>query len=183
MGDHTTFGEYDESSNDPKKRFKADRSMEELSKGHEGSVMSIQQTSCGNYLVTSGSDGIIRLWDKVLGKIQAMNYNPFNNNRVFLNSQTTSSDRNQKSVLPYRMGLVNIHGGTASDDILFIPSPLNGNIAAMNIHSSGRSGDTIKVLKGHMKPVTSIVYVIVRGLICLFLGGYYYFYVVAIFHM
>jgi ATP-dependent RNA helicase DDX54/DBP10 len=28
-----------------------------------------------------------------------------------------------------------------------------------------------------------IGYVIVRGLICLFLGGYYYFYVVAIFHM
>ena len=115
-----------------------DRAKELAAKAHVGAIMSIKYTPCGNFLVSSGNDRKVRLWAADTGALSPINYE--------LQSNISS--------LPYSMEIASF--SCSGDDLLLYPNGKSGDIAVVPLHSP--SGRAIKVLKGHVASVTSIVY-------------------------
>ena len=107
-------------------------------KAHDDSVMSIKYSSCGNYLLSSGNDHRVRLWDAASGKLFPTHY-------TF----------GCKSKLPYDMGII---PGTSSakSDMLLFPSDDDNSVMVADIHTT--TGAPLHALKGHVGHVQSMVY-------------------------
>lgn len=118
--------------------LRMDRSREQAAKAHDGAIMSIKYSSCGNYLVSSGNDRKVRLWAADTGALAPINYDLPGN----------------VSSLPYSMEIAAF--SCSGDDLLLFPNGRSGDIAMIPLHSP--SGRAIKILKGHVAAVTSIVY-------------------------
>ena len=161
-GDHTTVATYFprddtfESDNHRMKRLRTDAQHEALGKAHDGSVMSMRFSSCGNYLVTAGTSSsntgvtsnsrggaesahTLRLWDAQTGKLQPVNYNINGGNSY---------------KLPYEMAIAPFNCG--GDDLLLYPMGDSGDIGIVPLHAS--RGKILKTLQGHFANVTALLY-------------------------
>jgi DNA excision repair protein ERCC-8 len=107
-------------------------------KAHDDAVMSIKYSSCGNYLVSSGNDHRVRLWDAASGKLFPTYY-------TF----------GCKSKLPYDMEI--IPGiASAKRDLLLFPSDEDNELTITDVHTT--TGTPIHSLKGHVGRVQSVAY-------------------------
>lgn len=171
-GDHTavaTSTSYDGTWDDPagpemgvaaaghaSKRYRMDAQNEALSKAHDGSVMSMCYSSCGNFVISAGSSssnsGVtsntrggaasahhLRLWSAQSGKLLPANYDISGGNTY---------------KLPYEMSIAPFNCG--GDDLLLYPMGDSGDIALGPVHAS--RGTPLKVLRGHLSNVTSVLY-------------------------
>lgn len=111
---------------------------DQLSKAHEGRVNSIRFTRCGRYLITSGNDMKIKLWNSMNGNLLPIHY-------------TIGC----KSELGFNMTIADI-GDSPSNDLLLFPRGQHGDLAILPIHSL--SGKPIKLLHGHTKMINDIVF-------------------------
>lgn len=114
-----------------------DWSKNSLTQAHESEIMSIQYSSCGRYLVSSGNDKKVRLWNTSDGTLEATNFAVGN-----------------KSELAYSMCIASF--GHPADDLLISPAGAFGNIAIIPLHSS--IGKPIKILRGHIEMVNAVVF-------------------------
>lgn len=103
-------------------------------KAHQGPVMSIKVTECGNFLVTCGNDRKIRLWSYWTGELYPINY-----------AATCASS------LPYTVDVARFF--CLGDDLLIVPGS-TGNIDCVPIHSS--TGSSFLSLKSHLAQACSI---------------------------
>lgn len=119
--------------------YKTDWKKDGAARAHEGKVMSLQYTPCGNFLLSAGNEGKVRLWAADSGALQPVNYrlSP------------------PKSALPWSMCIAKC-SSSSGDDLLFCPDDKNGDIVGVPVHSP--SGRPLVRLKGHLGAVTSLVY-------------------------
>jgi DNA excision repair protein ERCC-8 len=143
-------------------------------RAHDAAVLSLQYTSCGNYLLTAGSDRRLRLWHAGTGALLPVHFPE----KVLPSAQ-----------LPYDMGLAEF--SYARDDVVITPAGAGGavackcNVSALsNASSAGaegqsssqlpliatREGDLLltpvhtsdgqpmRILRGHLERVTAVVY-------------------------
>jgi WD40 repeat protein len=89
--------------------YKVDWDKHDVSKAHEGPVMSIKMSKCGRYIITSGNDRRVRLWHSKTGELFPTNF------------QT-----NCHSSLPYDIAL--IENGHGMNDLIAVPDGKQGII-------------------------------------------------------
>ncbi len=107
-------------------------------KAHDDSVMSIKYSSCGNYLLSSGNDHRVRLWDATSGKLFPTHY-------TF----------GCKSKLPYDIDIIPGISNAKSDMLLF-PSDDDNSVTITDINTT--TGTPLHALKGHVGRVQSVAY-------------------------
>ena len=118
-----------------------DRYSEQIARAHTGAIFSMRYSPCGCYLLSAGGEGRVRLWDAATGRLQPVNYDLHVKN-------------DSQAKLPYTMEIAQF--SCAGDDLLLFPNGLRGDIAMVPLHSG--TGLPVKVLRGHLGLVTSIVY-------------------------
>ena len=130
----------------------ADGGSVRAGRAHDGGVVSMRYTSCGNFIVTGGNDHRLRLWQAHTGNLIPVNYS----DNILPTAQ-----------LPYDIGIAEL--SYASTDVLLVPASNNcafanpsgegevrtseGDILMIPMHSDGQP---TRVLKGHMERVTAI---------------------------
>ena len=114
-----------------------DWTKDSVAKAHESGIMSLRFTSCGHYILSSGNDRKIRLWDADNGKLIPSQYS----------SGCTST-------LPYDIEIAQF--SCSGDDVLIFPNGNDGNITLTQLHSS--TGNPFLTLKGHLGMVHSLIY-------------------------
>lgn len=141
--------------------FRGDLAMGESSlhagRAHDAGVMSMRFTSCGNFVVTSGNDQRMRMWDARSGKLVPTNFPE----HIVPVAQ-----------LPYDIGIAEL--SYASADVLLVPASghcafagscfgvegelrtAEGDILMVPAHS--HDGQPIRLLKGHLERVTAVAY-------------------------
>ena len=118
-----------------------DRYNEQIAKAHTGGVFSMRYSPCGCYLLSAGGEGRVRLWDAATGRLHPVNYD-------------LDVPNNARAKLPYSVEIAQF--SCAGDDLLLFPNGTQGDIAMVPLHSG--TGAPVKVLRGHLGLVTSIVY-------------------------
>jgi len=129
-------------------------------RAHDGGVMSLRYTSCGNFVITSGNDQRLRLWHAHTGKLMQVTY-PDNVVPV--------------AQLPYDISVAEM--SFASADSLLVPASGNcsvpsclselggadgevrtneGDILLIPAHSE--DGQPTRLLRGHLQRVTALAY-------------------------
>jgi DNA excision repair protein ERCC-8 len=126
---------HDESSLRKYKKFYW--SKEKQAKAHDGAVKCLSYSSCGRYIISSGNDRRIRLWQASNGELLNINY------ECGIKSE----------LLSYSFAVASFD--READDLLLFPSS-SGNIIITPVFS--HNGKAIKSLYGHIGKVTAIVY-------------------------
>ena len=114
-----------------------DWTKDSVAKAHESGIMCLRYSPCGHYIISSGNDRKIRLWDADSGKLIPSQYS----------SGCTSS-------LPYDIEIAQF--SCSGDDVLMFPNGDDGNITLTQLHSS--TGKPFLTLKGHLGMIHSIIY-------------------------
>ena len=122
-----------------------DFSRAHMAKAHDGGVMSLKFSRCGRFLLSSGNDGRLRMWDPQHGTLFDAHF------------QTSC-----KSKLAYQMCIAELSGGS-SEDTLIYPAGKSGDIYLARLHSI--SGQRVHALKGHYDMVNAICFLPAR-LLC-----------------
>ncbi len=112
--------------------------LDAIARAHEDAIMALVYSSCGNFLVSSGNDRRIRLWDAHSG-----------------NMHTTNYTGGRRSVFPYQMKTLSLPSSGSVGDIIALPRD-QCDVALYSMHST--SGDPFHTLAGHFKHVNAIAY-------------------------
>lgn len=102
-----------------------DWSKSSVARAHDGAVMSIKYTDCGRFIVSSGNDKAVRLWNAHTGALMPIAYR----------AGCTSTQ-------PYEMEIAT--PASSVGDTLIVPNGASGDIALLPLYqSTGRRNSLV----------------------------------------
>lgn len=111
-----------------------DWAKDSVARAHDAPIMGLKYAPCGNFIISSATDGKVRLWDAHDGALQPITY-----------------DIGCRVLCPHSMEIASF--SSAADDVLIYPSA-TGEITFTHLHSS--TGSTFHTLQGHLDMVLSL---------------------------